>query len=190
MKIQQIDVNSENAEKFNALVKDNNTIVFAAYVAHWCSHCQRLKGDWMRMLNYLSRADVPNQTTPLVIAMIEESYFNLVPSSQSVQGYPTIKIFVKGEEMDNYSGERTPEAITLELKNLVKMNGTSKASPALNPRKQKRKPNRKSKRKTVIKNEAKKVKSQKKLKKRKTQKKKNSKKKNSKKEKLKKTKKK
>ena len=165
MKIQQIDVNSENAKKFNALVKDNNTIVFAAYVAHWCSHCQRLKGIWMRMLNYLSRVNVPNQTTPLVIAMIEESYFNLVPSSQSVQGYPTIKIFVKGEEMDNYSGERTPEAITLELKNLVKMNGTSKASPALNPRKQKRKPNRKSKRKTVIKKKAKKVKSQKKLKK-------------------------
>ena len=125
MKIKQIDVNASNANEFNRLVNSENTIVFAAYVANWCSHCKRLKEMWMRILSDLSRTSVSNQDVLLVVAMVEESFFGMVPSSEDVRGFPTIKIFVKGEFLDNYEGERTPEGISQNLKKIVNIHGSN-----------------------------------------------------------------
>ena len=125
MKIKQIDVNASNANEFNRLVNSENTIVFAAYVANWCSHCKRLKAMWMRILSDISRTSVSNQDIPLVVAMVEESFFGMVPSSEDVRGFPTIKIFVKGEFLENYEGERTPEGISQNLKKIVKTHGSN-----------------------------------------------------------------
>lgn len=124
MKIKQIDVNASNANEFNKLVNSENTIVFAAYVANWCSHCKRLKAMWMRILSDLSRTSVPNQDTLLVVAMVEENFFGMVPSSEDVRGFPTIKIFVKGEFLETYDGERSPQGISQNLKKIVKIHGS------------------------------------------------------------------
>ena len=153
MKIKQIDVTESNADELNRLINSDNTIVFAAYMAHWCSHCKRLNSVWDILISYLKKVIIPNQKMTVVLARIEQQKFPLVPSSNGVNGFPTIKVFANGERLDDYAFERSPSAMTNFLKKIVrKYEMTAKKTIRSNKKTMKQKRSRKQvkpKRKTL-----------------------------------------
>ena len=69
-------------------------IWFVWYYAEWCGHCKNMKGEW----------DVLTKSPPkgINIASVESKSLPKMNNAPNVMGYPTIKLYDNGQEVEDY----------------------------------------------------------------------------------------
>jgi len=107
MTIIDFDENVENKiiENESPLLNKDTWVVL--YYAEWCGHCTTFKPTWDELANKCK--DKMN------FAKIEQSNFNKKElgynPGENIEGYPTIYLRKNGKDVDQYSGERSLEAL-------------------------------------------------------------------------------
>ena len=81
-----VDLNSEN---FDSTLK-NKDLAIVKFFAPWCGHCKMMAEDWEKASNALADND------KVLIGNVDCTEERELCSSQSVQGYPTLKAFKNG----------------------------------------------------------------------------------------------
>ena len=84
----------------------NNEFLFVKFYAPWCGHCKRLAPDWEKAATALKE-----KGSKARIADVDCTVEKTSASKNSIQGYPTLKLFKNGVEVEKYSGKRTMEDI-------------------------------------------------------------------------------
>ena len=101
----------------------NNEFLFVKFYAPWCGHCKRLAPDWEKAATALKE-----KGSKARIADVDCTVEKTSASKNSVQGYPTLKLFKNGVEVEKYSGKRTMEDIVDYV--LEKTGGASEGNAA------------------------------------------------------------
>ncbi|OWF51818.1 protein disulfide-isomerase-like [Mizuhopecten yessoensis] len=92
-------------KNFDEVARDKSKDVFVEFYAPWCGHCKQLVPIWNELgEKFKDNADV-------VVAKMDSTANEI--SDVKVQSFPTLKYFPKNsEEIIDYNGERTLEALT------------------------------------------------------------------------------
>ncbi|KAJ7876250.1 hypothetical protein B0H13DRAFT_2055442 [Mycena leptocephala] len=96
-----------DAKSFKKAMKANQTSM-VAFVAPWCGHCQRLVPEYSKAALGL------HPLLPLYAVDCDEDKNKRLCSEQGVKGFPTIKLFQRGNDippMTYEGGERTASAL-------------------------------------------------------------------------------
>jgi thiol-disulfide isomerase/thioredoxin len=81
-------------------------IVLIWFYATWCGHCIDMEGEWDKL-----RKKSPKG---LNLAKIESSNmdnYRKSPGEEELRGYPTLRLYSKGDLIKEYDGERSYEGI-------------------------------------------------------------------------------
>ena len=81
-------------------------IVLIWFYAVWCGHCKDMEEDWDKLS--------VNHPKELKLAKVESSYmdnYKKSPGEDELRGYPTLRLYNKGELIKEYDGERSYESI-------------------------------------------------------------------------------
>jgi len=76
-------------------------VVLVMFYAPWCGHCKSMKADYARAAEQLTNAKVPH-----VLAAVDATQERDLANRFSIKGYPTIKFFRRGNEVEDYDGGR------------------------------------------------------------------------------------
>jgi protein disulfide-isomerase A1 len=129
LKSEEVPDNSDKAVKvivgknFDDIVLDPTKNVFVEFYAPWCGHCKSLAPVWEELGEKFK--DHPN----IVIAMSDATANEF--ADVEVQGFPTLKFFPAGGEMQDYNGGRTLEDFVkfLEPEGAAEADSEEEASP-------------------------------------------------------------
>ncbi|XP_066301546.1 protein disulfide-isomerase A4-like [Branchiostoma lanceolatum] len=91
-------------DNFDDVVSDKD-IILVEFYAPWCGHCKSLAPEYEKAAKTLKAAD-----PPVPLAKVDATVQTGLGSRFSIQGYPTLKIFRKGEPYD-YEGPRQEQGI-------------------------------------------------------------------------------
>merc|ERR1712141_88562 len=94
---------------FEEAVNDNTTGLVEFY-APWCGHCQALEPEYAKAAQILKREE-----SHIKLGKVDATIEAKLAEKYKVQGFPTIKFFSEGNEID-YSGGRTSNEIVAWLK--------------------------------------------------------------------------
>ena len=81
-------------------------IVLIWFYATWCGHCVDMEGEWEKLSN--------NSPKGLKLAKIESSNmdnYKKSPGEEELRGFPTLRLYSKGELIKEYDGERSYQGI-------------------------------------------------------------------------------
>lgn len=114
---------------FNGAVKDN-AYLLVNFHALWCRYSKKLKPEWEKLSKTLE-----TQNSEVKLAKVEAYDEKNLANEFKIEGYPTIKLFINGNE-HAYNGERTEEHILeflnrMTKKPLSKINGESEVNEKL-----------------------------------------------------------
>lgn len=90
-----------NGDEFDQYLKYKDTVLIMFY-APWCGHCKAMKPDYALAAKELTEGGVDH-----VLATVDATLEPELGRRFSVSGYPTIKLFSRGEEVETYRGGRT-----------------------------------------------------------------------------------
>jgi thioredoxin-like negative regulator of GroEL len=130
MTIIDFDENVENKiiENESPLLNKDTWVVL--YYAEWCGHCTTFKPTWDELANKCK--DKMN------FAKIEQSNFNKKElgynPSENIEGYPTIYLRKNGKDVEQYSGERSLEALEQYIDSNVSSDKKKKSPGSPSPR--------------------------------------------------------
>jgi len=130
-------VNPIEAPKGNYLIQDHDGVTvlnrdtFAHYVqplelvmvefyAPWCGHCKKLEPEYKIASEVLKKEGI-------MIAKVDASKEAELAKEHMIQGFPTLSVFKKGVKFEDFSGERTADAIIAYMR---KLNDPNWAPPA------------------------------------------------------------
>ncbi|XP_037136029.1 protein disulfide-isomerase A4 [Syngnathus acus] len=98
-------------DNFDTFMEGKDTVLIEFY-APWCGHCKQFAPEYENIAQILKE----NQP-PIPVAKVDATEAKDLGSRFEVSGYPTIKIFKKGEAID-YDGDRTEKAIVARVQEI------------------------------------------------------------------------
>ncbi|XP_008395804.1 protein disulfide-isomerase A6 isoform X1 [Poecilia reticulata] len=97
------DVVELTDDNFDETVLNGDDVWLVEFFAPWCGHCKNLEPEWAA-----AATAVKEQTKGKVrLGAVDATVHQVVSSRYGIRGFPTIKIFRKGEEPEDYQGGRT-----------------------------------------------------------------------------------
>lgn len=115
------DVIELTDDNFDRQVLNGDDVWFVEFFAPWCGHCKNLEPEWAA-----AATEVAEQTKGKVkLATVDATVHQGLASRYGIRGFPTIKIFSKGEEPIDYEGGRTKADIVARALDLF-----SESAPA------------------------------------------------------------
>lgn len=81
------------------------------FYAPWCGHCKALKPEYAKAATALK-----DYSSDVIIAKLDATEEKEVAGKHEIQGYPTLKWFIDGKEVSDYSGGRTADDIVRWVK--------------------------------------------------------------------------
>ncbi|XP_066158872.1 protein disulfide-isomerase A3 [Euwallacea fornicatus] len=99
---------------FDSKLAEHETALVMFY-APWCGHCKRLKPEYAKAAEDLIRNDPPVALVKVDCTEAGKETCN----KNSVNGYPTLKIFRNGEYSQDYNGPREANGIVKYMKSQV-----------------------------------------------------------------------
>jgi protein disulfide-isomerase-like protein len=103
---------------FDHYMKYKETVLVMFY-APWCGHCKAMKADYALAAQELTEAGVRH-----VLAAVDATQESELGQKFGVRGYPTLKFFTNGREVEDYQGGRNRKEIVAYI--------TEKAATARN----------------------------------------------------------
>ncbi|GAB1606121.1 protein disulfide-isomerase A3-like [Argonauta hians] len=110
------DVMDLKDSNFKNKIADHD-IMLIEFFAPWCGHCKRLAPEYEKAATILKKND-----PPVPLAKVDCTAETNTCQEFGVSGYPTLKIFRKGEFSEEYNGPREADGIVKLMK--------SKAGPS------------------------------------------------------------
>ncbi|CAH2246115.1 disulfide-isomerase A6 [Pelobates cultripes] len=112
------DVIQLTDDNFDREVLNSDDVWLVEFFAPWCGHCKNLEPEWAA-----AASEVKEQTKGKVkLAAVDATVHQGLASRYGVRGFPTIKIFQKGEDPVDYDGGRTKADIVARALDLFSAN--------------------------------------------------------------------
>ena len=101
-------------------------LVMVEFYAPWCGHCKKLEpGTYQKIISYFGallivsvfllpeykKAAETLKEKGIILAKVDATKESELAKEHMIQGFPTLTIFRKGNKVEDYSGERTADAI-------------------------------------------------------------------------------
>ncbi|KAM3861061.1 protein disulfide-isomerase A6 [Diretmus argenteus] len=97
------DVVELTDDNFDKMVIDSDDVWLVEFFAPWCGHCKNLEPEWAAAATI-----VKDQTKGKVrLGAVDATVHQGVAGRYGIRGFPTIKVFRKGEEPEDYQGGRS-----------------------------------------------------------------------------------
>lgn len=103
---------------FESIIRDNQ-MVLATFYAPWCGHCKALMPEFAK-----AATRIIERNEPYKLVKVDATVHDALATKYNIEGYPTIKLFKNGKDIE-YEGGRTTEEMIAYLK--------KKAGPAAIP---------------------------------------------------------
>lgn len=112
------DVVELTDDNFDRLVLNGDDVWFVEFYAPWCGHCKNLEPEWAA-----AASEVAEHTKGKVkLGAVDATVHQGLSSRYGIRGFPSIKIFQKGEEPVDYEGGRTKADIVARALDLFSEN--------------------------------------------------------------------
>ncbi|ELW72031.1 Protein disulfide-isomerase A6 [Tupaia chinensis] len=112
------DVIELTDDSFDKNVLDSGDVWMVEFYAPWCGHCKNLEPEWAS-----AATEVKEQTKGKVkLAAVDATVNQGLASRYGIRGFPTIKIFQRGESPVDYDGGRTRSDIVARALDLFSDN--------------------------------------------------------------------
>ncbi|XP_018429041.1 PREDICTED: protein disulfide-isomerase A6 isoform X3 [Nanorana parkeri] len=112
------DVIELTDDNFDRQVLNSNDVWLVEFFAPWCGHCKNLEPEWAA-----AATEVAEQTKGKVkLGAVDATVHQGLASRYGIRGFPTIKVFQKGEEPVDYDGGRTKADIVARALDLFSEN--------------------------------------------------------------------
>ncbi|XP_029965748.1 protein disulfide-isomerase A6 [Salarias fasciatus] len=108
------DVVELTDDNFNKMVLESDDVWLVEFFAPWCGHCKNLEPEWAAAATAVKEFSNGKVRLGAVDATVHQG----VSSRYGIRGFPTIKIFRKGEEPEDYEGGRSRGDIIERAKEL------------------------------------------------------------------------
>tara|TARA_R110002074_G_scaffold229586_4_gene401002 strand:+ start:527 stop:1054 length:528 start_codon:yes stop_codon:yes gene_type:complete len=133
--IKVINITDDNVKNF-ATNMHSHGLVFVAFLAPWCGHCQTFKPEWEKIQAHFKQNK--NKGSGHIIT-VDDTNMKHLPCKQP-SGFPTLSLYNGTEHKENYSGPRSRDALVQYLMNtMVKKNKPKKQKKRTKKRTKKRK---------------------------------------------------
>lgn len=108
------DVVELTDDNFDKLVLQSDDVWLVEFFAPWCGHCKNLEPEWAAAATAVKEfAD-----GKVRLGAVDATVHQAVSGRYGIRGFPTIKIFRKGEEPEDYEGGRSRGDIIERAKEL------------------------------------------------------------------------
>ncbi|KAL4228418.1 Protein disulfide-isomerase A5 [Mactra antiquata] len=97
------NVNHLTGDNFTSFTSSKDAVLVMFY-APWCGHCKKAKPDYQSAADKLS-----DKTRALAAVDCTDTKSKDLCDKQEVQGFPTLKLYSRGNFLTEYNGDRTEE---------------------------------------------------------------------------------